>query len=255
MPGQLKILFDMFEKLEIASYRKAILQERYLNVLKNFETRANRLSCIFYSSRTIVTVGSILVPAFLSIQSGAFQLELYWVTWIISVLVTICNGLVALFKFDKKYFFIHTSLELLKSEGWQYIGLSGRYAPKDSPEKPTHENQFLTFFHMAEKIKMRQVEEEYWKFTDTSGVGNATNQQSMALIQTPIIQQGAIAKLPVEKRTIIEGWMEDMKSPGLMAGVIPRDTLENTSIIDGTHSPPGIFAVKSETNLPVLYSV
>jgi len=240
----------MFERLDIASYRKAILQERYLEVLSNFQTRANRLSFVFYSSRTIVTVGSILVPAFLSIQNSSFQMELYWATWIISILVTVCNGLVALFKLDKKYFFIHTSLELLTSEGWQYIGLSGRYAPKDAPVQPTHENQFLVFFHMAEKIKMRQVEEEYWKFTDTSGVGNATNQTPMALVQTPAILQDSIAKLPNDKRSVIEGWMEDMKSPSLMTGIMPRNKL-TTRTVDGVSATPGISPISEEIYLSV----
>jgi hypothetical protein len=74
---------------------------------------------------------------------------------------------------------------------------------------------------MAERIKMRQVEEEYWKFTDTSGVGNATNHHPLLISATPMTQQGELATLPQDKRTIIEGWLEDMKnSPKI--GLQPR---------------------------------
>ena len=233
MPGQIAVLFNLFHTLDIEPYKKSVLQERYLNVLQNFQTRATRLSFIFYSARIIITVGSILVPAFLSIQNSSYQMHLYWITWIVSILVTICNGLITLFKIDKKYFFINTTLELLHSEGWQYIGLSGRYAPKDAPVPPTHENQFLIFFHMAEKIKMRQVEEEYWKFTDTSGVGNATNQKPMINVQTPAIQQGTIANLPSEQKGVIEGWLGDMN------GLAPRMKATNlVNKIDGTSQGP-----------------
>lgn len=233
MPGQIAVLFNLFHTLDIEPYKKSVLQERYLNVLQNFQTRATRLSFIFYSARIIITVGSILVPAFLSIQNSSYQIHLYWITWIVSILVTICNGLITLFKIDKKYFFINTTLELLHSEGWQYIGLSGRYAPKDAPVPPTHENQFLIFFHMAEKIKMRQVEEEYWKFTDTSGVGNATNQKPMINVQTPAIQQGTIANLPSEQKGVIEGWLGDMN------GLAPRMKATNlVNKIDGTSQGP-----------------
>ena len=244
MPGQTAVLFNLFDTLDIEPYKKSVLQERYLNVLQNFQMRATRLSFIFYSARIIITVGSILVPAFLSIQNSSYQMQIYWTTWVLSIFVTICNGLITLFKIDKKYFFINTTLELLHSEGWQYIGLSGRYAPKDAPVPPTHENQFLVFFHMAEKIKMRQVEEEYWKFTDTSGVGNATNQKAMINVQTPAIQQGTIANLPSEQKGVIEGWLGDMN------GLAPR--MKSTKLVDGTtQGPTKISRTSSKSNLSV----
>lgn len=244
MPGQTAVLFNLFDTLDIEPYKRSVLQERYLNVLQNFQMRATRLSFIFYSARIIITVGSILVPAFLSIQNSSYQMQIYWTTWVLSIFVTICNGLITLFKIDKKYFFINTTLELLHSEGWQYIGLSGRYAPKDAPVPPTHENQFLVFFHMAEKIKMRQVEEEYWKFTDTSGVGNATNQKPMINVQTPAIQQGTIANLPTEQKGVIEGWLGDLN------GLAPR--MKSTKLVDGTtQGPTKISRTSSRSDLSV----
>jgi hypothetical protein len=167
-------------------------------------------------------VGSILVPAFLSIQGTSYQVQLYWGTWLLSLLVTICNGLVTLFKIDKKYFFINTTLELLHSEGWQYVGLSGRYGPKEGHALPTHENQFLVFFHMAEKIKMRQVEEEYWKFTDTSGVGNATNQRPTNYVQTP----SRLTVLPNKETELLQEWVGDIK--GLARRSIDGETSPST---------------------------
>jgi hypothetical protein len=143
---EIQQISEMIENIQIEPYKKRVLQDRYLSLLDNFQIRANRLSCMFYTSQVIMTVGSILVPAFLSIQNSNYQIQIYWVTWIISILVTLCNGLMTLFKLDKKYYFIYTSFELLKSEGWQYMGLSGRYCPKDAPTVPTHENQFLAFF-------------------------------------------------------------------------------------------------------------
>jgi len=221
MPEKTGVLFNLFENLQIEPHKKSVLQQRYLTVLKNFQIRASRLYYMFYSARIIITVGSILVPAFLSIQGTPYQVQLYWGTWLLSLLVTVCNGLVTLFKVDKKYFFINTTLELLHSEGWQYVGLSGRYGPKEGHAVPTHENQFLVFFHMAEKIKMRQVEEEYWKFTDTSGVGNATNQRPTNYVQTP----STLTVLPVKDTEVLQEWVGDMK------GLAPRT-------IDGETGPP-----------------
>lgn len=209
---QEQTLFDMFQILKIEQYKKSVLQQRYLEVLKNFHVRARHLEIMFYMTRLIVTIGSILVPAFLSIQGTTQQTQIYWATWVISLSVTISNGIMSLFKLDKKYFFINTTLEMLHSEGWQYIALSGRYAGKDALVPATHENQFLMFSHMAEKIKMRQVEEEYWKFTDTSGVGNATNQKVPLISPTPQVQQGQITSLPDPQKNAIEQWVGDMNS-------------------------------------------
>jgi len=214
-------LIDIFNSLDIEDYKKTVLKDRYLRVLENFHQRSKVLSIAFYATRMIVTVGSILVPAFLSKESISESNSFYWTTWLLSLAVSIANGIITLFKLDKKYFFINTSLEMLHSEAWQYIGLTGRYSSKDMTIIPTHENQFISFFRMAERIKMRQVEEEYWKFTDTSGIGNATSHHSLLTYASPSTQQGDIDLLPVDKKRMIEVWLEDMrkKSP---TGLQPR---------------------------------
>ena len=122
------------------------------------------------------------------------------------------------------------------------MGLSGRYCPKDAPTVPTHENQFLAFFHMTEKIKMRQVEEEYWKFTDTSGVSNTASHNSMAPTQTPDIKQGVLAAFPTEKRKVLEGWLDDLESSAKPIVLEPR--------VDGKN-PPTVPKTPNESNLPV----
>ena len=102
-----EILFDMFDTLQLEAYKKTVLQRRYLEVLRNFHMRARRLEISFYSTRLIITVGSILVPALLAIQGSSLSVQMYWATWTISLMVTISNGIMSLFKIDKKYFFIN----------------------------------------------------------------------------------------------------------------------------------------------------
>jgi hypothetical protein len=100
---------------------------------------------------------------------GNFSFQIYWSTWVISLLVTTSNGIATLFKVEKKYYLLHTILEQLRSEGWQFLELSGRFSGFYTPqEKPTHGNQFLYFCHAVEKLKMKQVEEEYYKSTEAN---------------------------------------------------------------------------------------
>lgn len=168
---------DNFElvlrELSLSDVQKQIIQTRYINILENFRKRARFYSRLFIGGHFLVTVGSLFVPALLSIQNSNsnitmgnanFSAQIYWATFIISLLVTICNGVLTLFKIDKKYYFLHTTLERLRTEGWQYMGLTGRYSGHlVQGNAPTHDNQFVFFTHQVEKIKMKQVEEEYYK--------------------------------------------------------------------------------------------
>ena len=257
MPGQTKELISIFETLDIESYKKTALKVRYISLLETVQYRAILYSCIFFGNRLIVTVGSILVPAFLSFQGALVQDHLFLAAWILSILVSISNGIVALFKIDKKYYFIHTTLELLKSECWQYIGLTGRYSSNLQSDITTHDNQFLRFFHIAEKITMRLVEEEYWKFTDTSAASNAAANHPMDGMQTPQTKQLALEMFPQEQKSTIEGWLRAMNRSSI-TGLLPRrssdlalNVKENNASIDGKESPTEIRGASSDISVSV----
>jgi hypothetical protein len=252
MPGQMKELIALFDSLDIEPYKKSVLRQRYVIVLENFNRRATLYSIMFYTSRITMTVGSILVPAFLSIQGNPVRDNLYFAAWIISILVTVLNGFVTIFKIDKKYYFIHMTLELLHSEGWQYIGLTGRYAAKDLAEPPSHENQFMAFFHMSEKIKMRLVEEEYWKFTDTSLAGTTGNNHPMDGMQTPQQKQVPLEQFPQEQKAIIQGWVRAMNSKSSISGLLPRRrTSISIPVVDGEQTPRRIRRTSSSVEVSV----
>lgn len=185
---------NILQHLELSDVQKQIIQSRYLTILENLQKRARNHSIVFFMGHFIITVGSLLVPALLSIQnsdkeftfSGSdFNIQIYWTTFIISLLVTMWNGILTLFKIDKKYYFIHTTLERLRSEGWQYFGLTGRYSGHlTGNNKPTHENQFVFFSHYIEKIKMKQIEEEYYKTDEKTSQTPTTNTQPSTSITT-----------------------------------------------------------------------
>jgi len=188
-------------KIDLSDTKRIILKERYVNLMKHLNTRASRVSVLFHTSRTIVTVGSLIVPALLSIQynqtASEIQFTIYWSTWVISLCVTTCNGLMTLFKLDKKYFSLFTVYEHLISEGWQYIELSGKYSGFYTPTTlPTHDNQFVYFCNSVEKIRMRQIEEEYYKVNETPSTAT-TQPKTMA-------STGAVTAEATPKPTTIQ---------------------------------------------------
>lgn len=178
----------------LSTLQKNILRERYIYILQDFTRRCKLYSGLYHIGHFIITVGSLIVPALMSIQYADtgrayiqdFQTIVYWVTWVLSLLVTTSNGVIQLFKVDKKYFFLHTTQERLRSEGWQYFELTGRYSGQliQYELTPSHSNQFIFFTHAVEKIKMRQIEEEYYKQEDTHS--NPQQKGSAANASTPL---------------------------------------------------------------------
>ena len=169
---------SVIQHLSLTPVQKEIIDTRYLRILHNLQKRTRNHAIIYFIGHFVITVGSLFVPALLSIQNsdkeyaltgGAFNVQIYWAAFAISLLVTVSNDILTLFRIDKKYYFLNTILERLRSEGWQYMSLTGRYSGHLTPgKKPTHDNQFVHFTHYVEKIKMKQIEEEFYRTDEKS---------------------------------------------------------------------------------------
>ncbi len=165
---------------DLDDIQRDAIRLRYIHILEEFSSRCTRYSLLYHVGHLIITVGSLIVPALLSVQytsndinfipNANMQANIYWLTWSLSLLVTMFNGILVLYKVDKKYYFLHTTRERIRSEGWQFIQLTGRYAGGLLQYRvaPTHKNQLVFFCHNVEKIRMRQIEEEYYKNDETN---------------------------------------------------------------------------------------
>jgi hypothetical protein len=178
---EIAVIEQLFDTLtDLTDQQRLLIKNRYRFLMTQYHCRSCMYSLMFYAFRLTVTLGSLSVPALLTIQNtpGASQV-MYWFTWALSLAVTMANGLMLLFKLDKRFFMMHTFIERLRSETWQYIELSGRYSGHHTPnkEKPTHANQFVYYCTHLERINMKWVDEEYIK-TGEDKVTTAPQQQS-----------------------------------------------------------------------------
>jgi Protein of unknown function (DUF4231) len=243
--------------------QKRVILQRYIPLLDTYEFRCAQFAIIFHVCRVIITVGSLIVPALLSIQYTAsnpastddFSFRIYWTTWFLSLFVTTSNGIVTLFKIDKKYYLLHTTLEQLRSEGWQYLGLSGKYSGFHTPNLvPTHQNQFLFFVHAVEKIKMKQVEEEYFKINDGSHPTPtaAPNQQQQS--NPPFVTDGLIPPTPlnpIQSTATVDGRREDQNSEVSVRSEVQTGTDAAVSVLPATQGQmsPRVTADRIGTEL------
>lgn len=176
--GALRSIEEAIETTPLTQTQKSILQLRFLSLLYEYRNRSIYYSYYFNTLRIIISVGSLIVPALLSVQytpantesgGGQANVEMYWVVWTLSLMVTISNAVISLLKVDKKYYTLNTTYQHLLSEGWQYIELSGKYSGFYTPsEIPTYENQFIHFCNILEKIRIRNVQDEFYKVEDHS---------------------------------------------------------------------------------------
>jgi hypothetical protein len=200
----------VLDGIDLPPIQKQHIQSRYINILENMKKRVRKYSLVFHIGHFIITVGSLFVPALLSIQNSnvsfsinGYSIPVYIITFVVSLLVTIFNGILTLFKIDKKYYFLTTTMERLRSEGWQFLGLTGRYSGNLNNTTPTHANQFLYFTHQIEKIKMKQVEEEFYKSNESNANDPKSNAKTNDLyppsLTQPITSLASIVPEPVRE--------------------------------------------------------
>lgn len=145
------------------TYDKSIIKFRFLEEISFYEEKRDHTKKYYNAFRFIVTTGSIILPAILSMGQmdpaklpKNFDMISYWASWTISLMVTGSNGFLQLFSLDKNYFAYSMVVEQLKTEGWQFFGLSGKYE-----DYPSHQEAYKVFSKSVESIKRKQVEQEF----------------------------------------------------------------------------------------------
>jgi len=143
---------------------KELLKLRFIDEVEFYEKKRDHAKKFYNIFRFTVTTGSIILPAILSIGQmdpqklpKNFDQITYWSSWSISLIVTISNGFLQLFSLDKNYFNYSLTVEQLKTEGWQFFGLSGKY----EDYKKHDMKSYKTFCKNIENIKRKQIENEY----------------------------------------------------------------------------------------------
>lgn len=157
-------VYDIIDTLDLNNEtEKNILRSRFLAEVLSYERRRNNTKKYYDVFRFMVTTGSILLPAILSMGQmdpaklpKNFENISYWASWTISLMVTACNGFLQLFSLDKNYFEFAITTEQLKTEGWQFFQLSGKYDDFED-----HKEAYKPFCKSIENIKRKQVEKEF----------------------------------------------------------------------------------------------
>tara|TARA_B110000879_G_C11129965_1_gene495569 strand:- start:888 stop:1670 length:783 start_codon:yes stop_codon:yes gene_type:complete len=227
------------------TYDKAILKHRFLDEITYYEKKRDETRKFYNVFRFIVTTGSILLPAVLSMGQmdpaklpKNFDMITYWCSWTISLMVTGSNGFLQLFSLDKNYFSYSMVVEQLKTEGWQFFGLSGKYE-----DYPDHQSAYKTFSKSVESIKRKQIDQEFSngkgenkkkKFDFKGEMQKFAQEQNADLKMNNIVE----AKLPIDT---IKDVIETVKKVDDL-----KDVIEYVPQKDANESVPKVDSILNE---------
>lgn len=156
---------DLIEQTHLTDIQKRAIRVRVLSVVKRLRDRLSRLTVIYTILRTSTTVGSLLVPSLLAVQSNVDQQGAYWAMWGIGLAVSLSNAFVSLFRVDKNYFTVGDLIEKIESESWMFLTLSGKYKQDELEEHETglsgHQLMFHKFMERCEVMMNKAIRTEF----------------------------------------------------------------------------------------------
>jgi hypothetical protein len=120
---------DLVQRTRLTKEEQDLLIGRVVRSAHKLKLRVSRLWKTYFVSKTIVTLGSILIPSIgaLNDNTTGRTMLIYWMVWTIGLTISFSNASIALFGIDRKYFLMKSQLALLESEAWLYIAHAGPY--------------------------------------------------------------------------------------------------------------------------------
>ncbi|MDP9223389.1 MAG: DUF4231 domain-containing protein [Actinomycetota bacterium] len=144
----------LIPSLPLREEQRAFLQARWLDQIVWMEGRAVFNRNYYYALRGFTIVGGVTVPALVrfTASSGATS-GIAITTYIMSFLVALSAATEGFFKFGDRWRHYRRTAEALKSEGWQFIELSGHYRNFEQ-----HNKAYKAFVQRTERLLQQDVD-------------------------------------------------------------------------------------------------
>lgn len=145
----------LIDSLSLSPSEEHFLRSRWLEYLIWMESAAQRTRSRYYTLRSIIAVGAVIVPALVSLNVvGAAKTAILWVTFAVSLVVGISAALDGFFHLGERWRHYRARVEALKAEGWDYFELAGQYA-----DAHDHHEAFPAFETNVQALLAQEVKE------------------------------------------------------------------------------------------------
>ena len=155
---------NIINDIDLSDNQKRMMSSRFLSEVNLYDRKARIAEFFYIFFSLIITIGSVVLPALLSIQNldfsddeeidSKYRERVYWITWSLSLLISISNALIQLLSLNKQYSSYITVREDMVSEGWKYLELCDDYI------EGNHKENFTKFVEKIEEIKNEQTKKE-----------------------------------------------------------------------------------------------
>lgn len=138
------------------------IDARWLNYVEWWDSRATGAKRNYHRLRAAVVVASALIPAMVGLRElgiwKAGSVDYSWIFAVASILaslvVAICAGLESLYNYGDIWREKRNAVELLKSEGFAFLQLAGKYAAFEN-----HAKALKTFADSVEQLIRSEIKE------------------------------------------------------------------------------------------------
>lgn len=154
--------------------RKEYLKARWLKYVAWWDSRARYAKWRYLALRSAVIIGGALIPAVVGLREMQ-DLKTYdsWfaaASIAVSLVIAICAGLESLFGFGDIWREKRTAAEVIKSEGFSFLQLSGAYE-----KHKTHDDAYQSFASNVEDLITREIKDYIVAITPRKPDGDGQN--------------------------------------------------------------------------------
>jgi len=146
----------LIDQTDLSDLQKQFMKNRWLDQLLWLEGRATQSRNWYYRLRLLTIIGGVIVPALVGLNladNENIKQVLGWCAFGISQVVAISASVEEFFHYGERYRQYRSTAEMMKSEGWEFLQLSGRYEEKDN-----HVDSYSLFASRIETLIQKDVE-------------------------------------------------------------------------------------------------
>jgi len=143
----------LIASLDLPELNKEFMRARWLELVIWMDGKAKESVWWYRRLRLATIIGGVIVPALVSLNIGSdMQGLIQTLTFIVSLVVALSAAVEEFFRYGERWRHYRQMTESLKSEGWQFLQLSGPYADQ------THVQAYPAFAARVEELSREEVE-------------------------------------------------------------------------------------------------
>ncbi len=144
----------LIASLDLPELNKEFMRARWLEQVLWMEQKALDALWWYRVLRLATIIGGVIVPALISLNvSDGAAMVIKALTFIVSLIVALSAAVEEFYRYGERWRHYRSMVESLKSEGWQFLQLSGAYVNQ------THAQAYSAFAARVEELSHEEVKQ------------------------------------------------------------------------------------------------